>query len=76
MPAPQAPIKAPLFSGKAESIVSHPAWIEWFLKFLSPAYLPVIKSGATQVAAGAAPGEVWKTKTHATLPDNVLMIGV
>lgn len=35
-----------------------------------------IKSGATQVAAGAAQHEVWKTSSHATLPDNVLMIGV
>lgn len=38
--------------------------------------LPNIKSGATQVGAGAAAGEVWKTASHATLPDNVLMIGV
>lgn len=35
-----------------------------------------IKSGATQAAAGAAANEVWKTASHATLPDNVLMIGV
>jgi hypothetical protein len=35
-----------------------------------------IKSGATQAAAGAAAGEIWKTASHATLPDNVLMIGV
>lgn len=35
-----------------------------------------IKSGATQAAAGAAADEVWKTNGHATLPDNVLMIGV
>jgi hypothetical protein len=35
-----------------------------------------IKSGATQAAAGAAANEVWKTSSHATLPDNVLMIGV
>lgn len=35
-----------------------------------------VKSGASQVAAGAAAGEVWKTASHATLPDNVLMIGV
>lgn len=39
-------------------------------------YLHSIKSGATQVAAGAAAGEVWKTASHATLPDNVLLIGV
>lgn len=35
-----------------------------------------VKSGATQVAAGAAANEIWKTASHATLPDNVLMIGV
>jgi hypothetical protein len=38
--------------------------------------LTQINSGATQVAAGAGPNEVWKTASHATLPDNVLMIGV
>lgn len=35
-----------------------------------------IKSGATQAAAGADTNEIWKTASHATLPDNVLMIGV
>lgn len=35
-----------------------------------------IKSGATQVASGAAANEIWKTASHATLPDNVLLIGV
>lgn len=35
-----------------------------------------IKSGATQAAAGAVAGEIWKTSSHDTLPDNVLMIGV
>lgn len=39
-------------------------------------YLKTIKSGATQVGAGASAGEIWKTSSHATLPDNVLMIGV
>jgi len=39
-------------------------------------YILTIKSGATQVGAGAATGEIWKTSSHATLPDNVLMIGV
>lgn len=38
--------------------------------------LPSIKSGATQGAAGAAANELWKTASHATLPDNVVMIGV
>jgi hypothetical protein len=35
-----------------------------------------VKAGATQLAAGAAAGEIWKTSGHASLPDNVLMIGV
>ena len=38
--------------------------------------LHTIRSGATQAAAGATANEVWKTASHATLPDNVLMIGV
>lgn len=33
------------------------------------------KSGATQVAAGAIAGERWITSSHATLPDNVQMLG-
>ena len=44
--------------------------------FSSPIKIDSIKSGATQAAAGAAAGEIWKTSSHATLPDNVLMIGV
>jgi len=39
-------------------------------------FIESIKSGATQAGAGAAANEVWKTSGHATLPDNVLMIGV
>jgi len=39
-------------------------------------HIPVIKSGATQAAAGAAAGELWKTNGHASLPNNVVMIGV
>ncbi len=39
-------------------------------------FLRSIKSGATQGGAGAAANEVWKTSGHATLPNNVLMIGV
>ena len=35
-----------------------------------------IPSGATQVASGVSAGEFWKTASHASLPDNVLMIGV
>jgi len=38
--------------------------------------LPNIKSGATQAAASAVAGELWKTSGHASLPDNVLMIGI
>lgn len=38
--------------------------------------LPSIKSGANQAGAGAAAHELWKTNSHATLPDNVVMIGV
>ena len=38
--------------------------------------LYVIKSGATQGGAGAAANELWKTASHATLPDNVVLIGV
>jgi len=38
--------------------------------------LSQIKSGATQAAAGAAASELWKTSGHASLPDNVIMIGV
>ena len=39
-------------------------------------FITVIKSGATQGAAGAAANELWKTSGHATLADNVVMIGV
>lgn len=39
-------------------------------------FLRTIKSGATQVGAGASANEVWKTNGHATLPNNVLMIGI
>ena len=38
--------------------------------------ITTIKNGATQAGAGAGANEVWKTNGHATLPDNVLMIGV
>lgn len=39
-------------------------------------FITTIKSGATQGGAGAVANEIWKTASHATLPDNVLMIGV
>lgn len=35
-----------------------------------------LKSGATQVGAGAAVDELWVTSSHATLPDGVIMIGL
>lgn len=44
--------------------------------FAGPILLPNIKSGATQGGAGAAANELWKTAGHATLPDNVVLIGV
>jgi hypothetical protein len=47
-----------------------------FYQFDNPLKLTNIKSGANQAGAGAAAGEMWKTASHATLPDNVLMIGV
>lgn len=34
-----------------------------------------LKSGATAGAAGAGTNELWVTASHATLPDNVVMIG-
>ena len=34
-----------------------------------------LKSGATQGAADATVSELWVTDGHATLPDNVLLIG-
>ena len=38
--------------------------------------LLTIKTGSEQLHAGAAADEVWKTTSHLTLPNNVLMIGV
>ena len=35
-----------------------------------------VKSGATQVAAGAQANEIWRTQAHASLPNGVLMIGL
>lgn len=39
-------------------------------------FVTTIKSGATQGGAGAAANELWKTDGHATLPDDVVLIGV
>lgn len=47
-----------------------------FYTFDNPVKITTIKSGSTQGNAGAAADETWKTSGHATLPDNVLMIGV
>ena len=41
----------------------------------SPLGVDVTKTGATQILAGAVAGEFWITAGHATLPDNVVMIG-
>lgn len=46
------------------------------IRFNAAVEMPVLKSGATQVAAGAAANELWVTDTHASLPNNVVMIGV
>ena len=37
---------------------------------------PLIKSGATHAAGGGLAGDICKTHGHASLPNNVLMIGV
>ena len=39
-------------------------------------YMYYLPTGATQAAAGAGTDELWVTNGHATLPDNVVMIGV
>jgi hypothetical protein len=38
--------------------------------------MPMLKVGATQGAAGAAAGELWRTSGHATQEDNTVMVGV
>ena len=38
--------------------------------------ITTMKSGATQVASGAGANELWYTVGHATLPDNVVMMGI
>jgi hypothetical protein len=54
------------------------AWMEDEARFdfSHPVKILNVKAGATQIASGAVAGEIWKTASHATLPDNVLMIGV
>jgi len=46
------------------------------LKIYNYLYLPGIRSGVDQAGAGASAGELWKTASHASLPDNIVMIGV
>lgn len=43
--------------------------------FAGSIFTSSMRSGATQAAAGAAAGELWRTASHATLPDNVVMRG-
>jgi hypothetical protein len=45
-------------------------------RFNNPLTIANIKTGANQAGAGAAAGELWATSSHATLPDNVVMMGV
>lgn len=49
---------------------------KWEIKNAGHVFMYVIRSGATQGGAGAGANELWKTSEHATLPDNVVMIGV
>lgn len=42
----------------------------------APNMVGTLKSGATQELAGAVAGELWRTSGHATLLDNIVMIGV
>lgn len=39
-------------------------------------FTTLLKSGSTQANAGAVSGEFWRTASHATLPDNVILQGV
>jgi hypothetical protein len=38
--------------------------------------LTAVPAGATQGGVGVGAGQLWRTASHATLPDNVLMVGV
>lgn len=51
-------------------------FFDGYIKSTNSHFITTIKSGADQASAGAAAGELWKTASHATLPDNVVMIGV
>ena len=57
------------------------SWVT-LLEHMESAPVPAVlsgvnmKSGATQVAAGADEDELWSTVSHATLPDGVVMRGL
>ena len=38
--------------------------------------LPNMPSGSTQAGAGVSAGQLWRTASHSTLPDGVVMIGI
>jgi len=45
------------------------------INLLSNIFASAVKAGATQIGAGAAVNELWKTLAHVSLPDDVLMVG-
>jgi len=65
-----ARVKALIYGVMADAIANQLVRLNGVLELTS------IKNGSTQANAGAAANEVWKTNGHASLPDNVLMIGV
>ena len=76
--------KAQAFTAKADA-AGAPAWYKIVLEghdasilalTATGAIITAIPSGATQGGAGAAANELWKTASHASLPDNVVLIGV
>jgi hypothetical protein len=46
---------------------------EFIVKDDGGVHVPLLKFGATAIAAGAVAGELWLTSGHATLPDGVVM---
>ena len=63
-------------TGASDAIAFHDGANNVFFMYPGGAILMEgLKSGATQAAAGAAANELWFTASHASLPDNVLMIG-
>ncbi len=51
-----------------------PTYIDKYNDLLD--YLSDVPTGATQGGADVAAGSVWQTTDHATLPDNILMMGI